>query len=128
MNTVAKINTATAQPAGTIDPVEWETRVDLAACYRLVDHFGMTDLHLNHISARVPGNAGIEANARQFVPSANAPWEARFPGLFTIRDGSMNTGQLTGPGLGAVPAGGGRASNSNGPTPNSQNGVFASSR
>ena len=28
---------------------------------------------------------------------------ARFPGLFTIRDGAMNTGQLTGPGLGAVP-------------------------
>ncbi len=23
---------------------------------RLLDHFGMTDLHLNHISARVPGN------------------------------------------------------------------------
>ena len=51
----------------------------------------------------MPGNAGIEANARQFVPSANATWEARFPGLFTIRDGVMQTGQLTGPGLGAVP-------------------------
>ncbi len=35
---------------------EWQTRVDLAACYRLVDHYGMCDLHLNHISARVPGN------------------------------------------------------------------------
>lgn len=56
MNTLAKINTATAQPTATIDPAEWEARVDLAACYRLVDHFGMTDLHLNHISARVPGN------------------------------------------------------------------------
>ena len=52
---------------------------------------------------RVPGNAGIEANARQFVPNANEAWEPRFPGLFTIRDGAMNTGQLTGPGLGAVP-------------------------
>ena len=31
-----------------------QTRVDLAACYRLVDLYGMTDLHLNHISARVP--------------------------------------------------------------------------
>jgi hypothetical protein len=50
----------------------------------------------------VPGNAGIEANARQFVPAANQPWEARFPGLFTIKNGVMNTGQLTGPGLGAV--------------------------
>ncbi len=64
---------------------------------------GASLIHSAGIAARVPGNAGIEANARQFVPSANAAWEARFPGLFTIRDGSMNTGQLTGPGLGAVP-------------------------
>lgn len=64
---------------------------------------GASLIHSAGIAARVPGNAGIEANARQFVPSANAPWEERFPGLFTIRDGMMNTGQLTGPGLGAVP-------------------------
>ena len=56
MNTVPKINPVTAQRASNIDPAEWETRVDLAACYRLVDLYGMTDLHLNHISARVPGN------------------------------------------------------------------------
>jgi L-alanine-DL-glutamate epimerase-like enolase superfamily enzyme len=64
---------------------------------------GASLIHSAGIAARVPGNAGIEANARQFVPSANEPWEARFPGLFTIRDGVMKTGQLTGPGLGAVP-------------------------
>ena len=64
---------------------------------------GASLIHSAGIAARVPGNAGIEANARQFVPRANAPWEARFPGLFTIRDGVMNTGQLTGPGLSAVP-------------------------
>ena len=63
---------------------------------------GASLIHSAGIAARVPGNAGIEANARQFVPSANAPWEARFPGLFTIRNGVMNTGLLTGPGLGAV--------------------------
>jgi ribulose-5-phosphate 4-epimerase/fuculose-1-phosphate aldolase len=34
---------------------EWQARVDLAACYRLVDHYGMTDLIYNHITARVPG-------------------------------------------------------------------------
>lgn len=34
---------------------EWAVRVDLAACYRLVDKFGMTDLIYNHISARLPG-------------------------------------------------------------------------
>jgi len=34
---------------------EWETRVNLAACYRLAAHFRMTDLIYTHISARVPG-------------------------------------------------------------------------
>jgi L-alanine-DL-glutamate epimerase-like enolase superfamily enzyme len=65
---------------------------------------GASLVHSAGIAARVPGNAGIEANARQFVPAASEGWEARFPGLFTIRDGVMRTGQLTGPGLGAVPA------------------------
>ena len=37
---------------------EWDTRVDLAACYRLVHHYGMDDLVYNHISARVPGEEG----------------------------------------------------------------------
>src|SRR3954469_2648261 len=34
---------------------EWQGRVDLAACYRLVDRFEMTDLIYNHITARIPG-------------------------------------------------------------------------
>lgn len=34
---------------------EWQARVDLAAAYRLTDHFGMTTLIYNHITARVPG-------------------------------------------------------------------------
>ena len=37
---------------------EWLARVDLAACYRLVHHYGMDDLVYNHISARVPGEEG----------------------------------------------------------------------
>ena len=41
--------------ASNMTDAEWETRIDLAACYRLVDHYGMCDMHLNHISARVPG-------------------------------------------------------------------------
>ncbi len=36
-------------------PAEWKARVDLAACYRLVDLYGMSDMMANHISARVPG-------------------------------------------------------------------------
>ncbi|MGE0800766.1 MAG: class II aldolase/adducin family protein [Lautropia sp.] len=42
------------RPEGISD-AEWATRVDLAACYRLVHHHRMTDLIYNHISARVPG-------------------------------------------------------------------------
>jgi len=34
---------------------EWKVRCDLAGLYRLVAHFGMTDLIYTHISARVPG-------------------------------------------------------------------------
>jgi ribulose-5-phosphate 4-epimerase/fuculose-1-phosphate aldolase len=34
---------------------EWQTRVDLAACYRLVDAYGMSDMASNHITARIPG-------------------------------------------------------------------------
>jgi len=37
---------------------EWKARVDLAACYRLVAHYGMSDMMANHISARVPGEEG----------------------------------------------------------------------
>jgi ribulose-5-phosphate 4-epimerase/fuculose-1-phosphate aldolase len=37
---------------------EWQTRVDLAAAYRLVAHFGWSDLVFTHISARVPGEEG----------------------------------------------------------------------
>jgi len=43
---------------GDVSNAEWETRVDLAACYRLVHHYGMDDLVYNHISARVPGEEG----------------------------------------------------------------------
>lgn len=54
------------------------------------------------LAAHVPGVAGIEANARQYVPAANQPWAKRFPGIFDIANGRMATGTLTGFGLGAV--------------------------
>jgi len=36
-------------------PQEWQARVDLAACYRLVGFYEMSDMMANHISSRVPG-------------------------------------------------------------------------
>ena len=37
-----------------VSPEEWQTRVDLAACYRLTAMYGMTEMIANHISCRVP--------------------------------------------------------------------------
>jgi ribulose-5-phosphate 4-epimerase/fuculose-1-phosphate aldolase len=41
---------------------EWQTRTDLAACYRLVDVYGMADLIYNHITARIPGTEHLLIN------------------------------------------------------------------
>lgn len=41
---------------------EWQARLDLAACYRLVDAYGMTDLIYNHITARIPGTDHLLIN------------------------------------------------------------------
>lgn len=38
-----------------VSDAEWQLRVDLAACYRLVALFGWDDLIFTHISARLPG-------------------------------------------------------------------------
>ncbi|GAB4064251.1 class II aldolase/adducin family protein [Ancylobacter sonchi] len=41
-----------------ISPAEWQQRVELAACYRLLAHFKMTDLIYTHCTVRVPGEPG----------------------------------------------------------------------
>jgi L-alanine-DL-glutamate epimerase-like enolase superfamily enzyme len=63
---------------------------------------GASLIHSAGLAAHVPPVRAIEANARQFVPKANEPWAANFPGIFRIRDGTLRTGELTGQGLGAV--------------------------
>ncbi len=47
-------STVTAMPA-RMSTEEWQTRCDLAACYRLVDLFDWSDLINTRITARVPG-------------------------------------------------------------------------
>ena len=53
------MNTATAANddhiRSTVSEEEWAVRVDLAAAYRLVAHYGWDDLIFTHLSARVPG-------------------------------------------------------------------------
>src|SRR5476649_2412257 len=43
------------QVASDMTEAEWGQRVNLAACYRLIAHYGWDDLVDTHISARVPG-------------------------------------------------------------------------
>ena len=40
---------------GKVSDEEWKIRVDLAAAYRLVAHYGWDDLIFTHLSARIPG-------------------------------------------------------------------------
>jgi len=54
------------------------------------------------IAAHVPQIDTLESNAREYVPEANLPWRQKFPGLFEVRDGKLNTAKLGGPGLSAV--------------------------
>ena len=62
MNDIQRAEAMTA-PASTdsrpvraqVSAAEWQVRVDLAACYRLVNHYGMDEMIANHISVRVPG-------------------------------------------------------------------------
>lgn len=61
---------------------------------------GASLIHSAGIAAHVPGMAGIEANSRQYMPAANAPWAEKFPGIFKITDGKIHTAELGGPGLG----------------------------
>ncbi|MEQ1517230.1 MAG: class II aldolase/adducin family protein [Usitatibacteraceae bacterium] len=53
------MNPTVANPASvrmnTYSAEEWQTRVDLAACYRLVAAYGWDDLVYTHITAKIPG-------------------------------------------------------------------------
>jgi ribulose-5-phosphate 4-epimerase/fuculose-1-phosphate aldolase len=45
-----------------VSPDEWAARLELAACYRLIDQYGMTDLIYNHVTARIPGTEHLLIN------------------------------------------------------------------
>ncbi len=54
MTTAVQPVPAPASAAG-FTPEEWALRLELAACYRLFDHLGWTEMIFNHITVRVPG-------------------------------------------------------------------------
>ena len=49
------MNASLSDVRSQVSDREWQQRVDLAACYRLVAQYGWDDLVFTHISARVPG-------------------------------------------------------------------------
>ena len=46
-----------SSPPASMTHEEWQTRCELAACYRFFVKFGWTDLIFTHLTARVPGHA-----------------------------------------------------------------------
>lgn len=77
-------------------------KMGLFLCVQDLSCPGASLIHSAGIAAHVPGVAAIESNSRQYCPVANDGWRDRFPGLFNVRDGSMDTSCLNGLGLGAV--------------------------
>jgi L-alanine-DL-glutamate epimerase-like enolase superfamily enzyme len=63
---------------------------------------GAALIHSAGLAAHVTEVQTIEANAREYVPIANKPWDRKFPGIFHIKNGTMETANLTRPGLSAV--------------------------
>jgi hypothetical protein len=44
------------------------------------------------LAAHIGPVTAIEENARQYCPAANAPWAAKIPGVFAIRDSPSTRG------------------------------------
>ncbi len=61
---------------------------------------GASFLHSASLSARIPTVAAIEGNARQYCPAGNQQWANRYPSMFRVTDGTLDTAVLNGPGLG----------------------------
>jgi ribulose-5-phosphate 4-epimerase/fuculose-1-phosphate aldolase len=49
------MNTTIPSLSGRVSADEWQTRVDLAAAYRLIALYGWSDLVFTHITAKIPG-------------------------------------------------------------------------
>jgi L-alanine-DL-glutamate epimerase-like enolase superfamily enzyme len=71
----------------------------LFLCVQDLTCVGASFLHSASLAARIPTVAAIEGNGRQYCPAGNVLWNARYPGMFRINDGTVETGLLVGAGL-----------------------------
>jgi L-alanine-DL-glutamate epimerase-like enolase superfamily enzyme len=61
---------------------------------------GLSFLHSASLAARIPTVAAIEGNARQYCPAGNAGWSEKYPRMFKIQNGVLDTSVLIDAGLG----------------------------
>ena len=72
----------------------------LYLCVQDLTCVGASLLHSASLAAHIPGVAAVESNGRQYCPQGNAEWMDSYADFFEIRNGTLPTGQLNGPGLG----------------------------
>jgi L-alanine-DL-glutamate epimerase-like enolase superfamily enzyme len=74
-------------------------KYQLFLCVQDLTCTGASLLHSASLAARVPTVAAIEGNGRQYCPAGNRGWDAEYPGMFQVTDGTVETGLLIGNGL-----------------------------
>ena len=77
-------------------------KYQLFLCVQDLTCVGASFLHSASLAARIPSVAAIEGNGRQYCPAGNRDWEDRFPGMFRIENGEVQTRELDGLGLGCA--------------------------
>ena len=73
---------------------------NLFLCVQDLTCVGASFLHSASIAARIGSVAAIEGNGRQYCPRGNEGWDAQFPDMFQISDGTVGTALLNKNGLG----------------------------
>ncbi|MBI0533962.1 class II aldolase/adducin family protein [Roseomonas sp. KE2513] len=61
-NAAPRFGTSWPSIRDQVSETEWQARLELAACYRLVEAYGMTDMIYNHITLRIPGTEHLLIN------------------------------------------------------------------
>jgi len=75
-------------------------KYNMFLCVQDLTCVGASLLHSASLAARIPTVAAIEANGRQYCPAGNEGWAERFPGMFNLSTGAVQTSELGGNGLG----------------------------
>ncbi|MDO4569863.1 MAG: mandelate racemase/muconate lactonizing enzyme family protein [Planctomycetia bacterium] len=75
-------------------------KFDMFLCVQDLTCPGASFLLSASLAAHIPTVAAIEGNARQYCPTANTTWAARYPTMFGVSEGRIQTGVLHEPGVG----------------------------